>query len=1508
MADFIEAFSRVVHRQARRGCALALAGAMLASLLVVTGPAGPAEAQVSTHPEVLVVGGQVPIPAIEELLSWLEAKELDPRFISDVALTSVDVEGADLVVLTGRARTQKLDHSVLKSAAVPVLTWGDDHVEALELGVPAKRPETFRDLVLSGSAGKIVSGAGTVIPAVTNGRAQVPSATELGDGAQVVATADRADGAPAMYVYDTGSALVDGTAAESRRIVVPDLTERVSDQALSEVGYIIEWALASIPRIITDGAGIEFIIDPSAFADKPAETLGNRLDDTVVDVGFGLDANTDAEFRFGLTEVVVSSSNAPAAAASLSATIVDEAVAPDGVSSLSRLRYDSNTPVEPARLLEAVRSRTPVEQSTVIVSSADAMRVLIIAATLDQADMAAGPNYLMDPDDIASGSTTDAPNGPAGVTLAGPWNSDAFTWSHLVDGGPMDTGVTRAWQKMAAVGALESIGTEVGIIDNGFISTGDTPVGSEFRSIRPGGAADVRGGDRAPWHGVGVTEAAVGVVDNGRGGAGPGGPVATAVMVRSFYDYFTAMVSVSAAVASGAEVVNMSFSGDIPFVVAFTVRPFDIYTIAMSLAGIALIASAGNGDSDGIPIDVDEEFCVLLCWELVWHTPCENNGVVCVGALGTSSAASAAFSNFGEQVDIWAPGQIPLGLDPDDGGGPGAKQWSGTSFSSPFTAGAVALMMSANPDLSATEAASLLVSTSRTGPGVVTATIDVDAALDAAPLVSRLVLADALALPATVFSGRTFDASYSVLNTSSEAIEVVDLIVAVRGPDGANLDAACAFSGSIAPGATQTCTVAITLDAPGVHEIWPAWQDQVGTWWRLDDSITTDVRIFDVPPAAANDFDIISYNVQFLTPEYYPFAKVDDAHWPNTVSRARLLSQEIVDRYGCPDVINLQETAGVERTDALLDELNSLCAGPEYWIYYGPQLDLSDTEHALLGLWDEIATSLPDTPTAVEPILDDEMAIITNLNGVTAHEDQFDFATGRDFQAAKGVLHLRLFKPGVGLIDVFNTHLNAGPLPHPTQYVEVGDMLAAHTEADVPWVLAGDFNTDPSDDRWPQLLAQVARGAGGGALVSDDARCATAPSFCGPTNTSRNDGDIIGTILGDVPASVPGDLTPGDRRIDHVFAGNVVSDATTPITVTDYFITDAIPTELLFVATPLPQPLMMADGTQAIRRYGTASDHAAIWNRFRLLDRSTPPSLPDLGVTRELQFDWSLISAITRDGGLVGDRMEWTDTRVVVSVGGDSREVAMRDRAGIDTFDPQVTDVFVLPAGERFVTMDFRIEEDDSPLADDTVDINPVRPDENPVFSLDTLTGEISLHGTPIGQIGNPITTQGSANPDDESARSAWTARVVANDDSVVRVTVQRLTDLTESEAVDFRGELILSRVGGGQVVDVLPEQTDQDDLDPPPNWSVAATAPPGATLPLTILVRDVDGGLRFDDDITDISPVVGVTDLALLIDSASGEIRLDGAVVGSIGTPVVLEGNGDGDAIGRITFIVTIE
>jgi subtilisin family serine protease len=81
----------------------------------------------------------------------------------------------------------------------------------------------------------------------------------------------------------------------------------------------------------------------------------------------------------------------------------------------------------------------------------------------------------------------------------------------------------------------------------------------------------------------------------------------------------------------------------------------------------------------------------------------------CTNVISVSATDSAdarpTWSNFGSYVDVSAPGLDVLTLY-------GADQyavWSGTSFSSPVTAGVVALMASANSNLTNAQLANLLI-------------------------------------------------------------------------------------------------------------------------------------------------------------------------------------------------------------------------------------------------------------------------------------------------------------------------------------------------------------------------------------------------------------------------------------------------------------------------------------------------------------------------------------------------------------------------------------------------------------------------------------------------------------------------------------------------------------------------------------------------------------------------------------------------------------------------------
>ncbi|SMF13840.1 hypothetical protein SAMN02745866_00875 [Alteromonadaceae bacterium Bs31] len=76
-----------------------------------------------------------------------------------------------------------------------------------------------------------------------------------------------------------------------------------------------------------------------------------------------------------------------------------------------------------------------------------------------------------------------------------------------------------------------------------------------------------------------------------------------------------------------------------------------------------LFAAAGNDGKN-----VDGEACFLgFCVESYWHTPCENNGVICLGGLNEGTRTRHPSSNFGsEHVDSYAPFVHFLGPDPEN--------------------------------------------------------------------------------------------------------------------------------------------------------------------------------------------------------------------------------------------------------------------------------------------------------------------------------------------------------------------------------------------------------------------------------------------------------------------------------------------------------------------------------------------------------------------------------------------------------------------------------------------------------------------------------------------------------------------------------------------------------------------------------------------------------------------------------------------------------------------------
>ncbi len=309
---------------------------------------------------------------------------------------------------------------------------------------------------------------------------------------------------------------------------------------------------------------------------------------------------------------------------------------------------------------------------------------------------------------------------PTGASLGGiAYARNAFFWpSHNRESGNdgvQDIGVAEAWRALDIAGKLNNR-VKLAVLDMGFQPDADWPSGyfamGNVPLVNPIGTDNLlscSGGNECPWHGTQVVSAAMATADNNYGSAGPGGPVADAVVVFTLYDFFSSITALGEARLAGAKIANMSYGIPVPWYLGWSVLPFELTTAAFRATGTLIFASAGNEGKN-----VDYEGCTAFgqgCWERTWYTPCENAGVICVGGLAANSTFKASNSNYGgEQVDIFAPYTLWLGPDPESPTNT-AQALNGTSFSSPFVAGVAALIWAANPNLGAGSVEDILLNT-----------------------------------------------------------------------------------------------------------------------------------------------------------------------------------------------------------------------------------------------------------------------------------------------------------------------------------------------------------------------------------------------------------------------------------------------------------------------------------------------------------------------------------------------------------------------------------------------------------------------------------------------------------------------------------------------------------------------------------------------------------------------------------------------------------------------------
>ncbi|MEM7339828.1 MAG: S8 family peptidase [Actinomycetota bacterium] len=149
------------------------------------------------------------------------------------------------------------------------------------------------------------------------------------------------------------------------------------------------------------------------------------------------------------------------------------------------------------------------------------------------------------------------------------------------------------------------------------------------------------------------------------------------------------------AVDNGADVINLSL-GSSPGTPASAAQSMIDAVIYAEAAGVLVVSAAGNS---GVNIDS----------ATVYPASVDSSANLTVGASGPSDV-KASFSNYGQTVDLLAPGELILSTMP----GGSYSFMSGTSQAAPMTSAAAALVLGAEPTLTPDEVIARLSSTSDT--------------------------------------------------------------------------------------------------------------------------------------------------------------------------------------------------------------------------------------------------------------------------------------------------------------------------------------------------------------------------------------------------------------------------------------------------------------------------------------------------------------------------------------------------------------------------------------------------------------------------------------------------------------------------------------------------------------------------------------------------------------------------------------------------------------------------
>ncbi len=250
---------------------------------------------------------------------------------------------------------------------------------------------------------------------------------------------------------------------------------------------------------------------------------------------------------------------------------------------------------------------------------------------------------------------------------------------------PDDPGYSRQWhlpkiQGPAAWDIATGSGVIIAILDTGVESSHPDLAGK----LVPGWNTASDNGDTSPvmWHGTSVAGVAAATSNNALGVSSIAWdasimPVRVTNRSDGVAEWSALAAGILWAADQGADVVNISYD--------IAVGSFLLNDAAQYLRskGGLLVHAAGNSNVDGGFSD--------------------NPYMITVSAT-TSSDTRASFSNYGNNIDVAAPGS---GIYTTYQNG-GYANTSGTSFASPATAGVIALIMAANPALTTDEIEAVL--------------------------------------------------------------------------------------------------------------------------------------------------------------------------------------------------------------------------------------------------------------------------------------------------------------------------------------------------------------------------------------------------------------------------------------------------------------------------------------------------------------------------------------------------------------------------------------------------------------------------------------------------------------------------------------------------------------------------------------------------------------------------------------------------------------------------------